>query len=67
MVKFTMDITPSATGIKYTFSNIQQAQKDTGAASNSGFAPIGVWKTAGGYQAINALDNISSEINKCMS
>ncbi|EPY7259127.1 hypothetical protein ACXEJA_003559 [Klebsiella pneumoniae] len=67
VVKFTMDITPSATGIKYTFSNIQQAQKDTGAASNSGFAPIGVWKAAGGYQAINALDNISSEINKCMS
>ncbi|MCF6672313.1 hypothetical protein [Raoultella ornithinolytica] len=67
VVKFTMDITQSQSGIKYTFSNLQQAQKDTGVVSNNGFSPIGVWKAAGGYQAINALDNITSEIDKCMS
>ncbi|CAH3512788.1 TPA: hypothetical protein RQ363_005360 [Klebsiella oxytoca] len=67
VVKFTMDITPAQSGVKYTFSNLQQAQTETGVVSNNGFSPIGVWKAAGGYQAINALDNISFEINKCMS
>ncbi|EPH0866349.1 hypothetical protein OHR78_003669 [Klebsiella pneumoniae] len=67
VVKFTLDIDGSGSGIKYTFTNIKQAQKDTGTLTNSGFSPIGSWAGAGPYQTIQALDKIVTDINSCAS
>lgn len=67
VVKFTLDIDGSGGGVKYTFTNIKQAQKDTGTLTNSGFSPIGSWAGAGPYQAAQALEKIAIEVNNCAS
>ncbi|EAT6751242.1 hypothetical protein AAFW77_002395 [Salmonella enterica] len=67
VVKFTLDIDVSGSGIKYTFTNIKQAQKDTGALTNSGFNPVGSWAGAGPHQVVQALDKIAVDINSCAS
>ncbi len=48
------------------FSNLKRAQLDTGAASNSGFVPIGAWSSAGPTSAIGAIDAIHRDIRNCL-
>lgn len=67
VVKFTLDVDGSGKDIKYTFTNIKQAQKDSGTLSNDGFNPVGSWEGAGPYQVIESLGKIASDINNCMS
>ncbi|EHR0862092.1 hypothetical protein KS888_000901 [Escherichia coli] len=66
VVRFTLDAIPRSEQIDLTFSNIQQAQTETGAFPNTGFFDIGTWEGAGPYQAIMSLDNIVSSISECI-
>lgn len=66
VVRFTLDAIPQSEQVDLTFSNIQQAQTETGALANTGFFEIGTWEGAGPYQAIMSLDNIVSSISKCI-
>ena len=66
VVRFTLDAIPRSEQIDLTFSNIQQAQTETGAFPNAGFFDIGTWEGAGPYQAIMSLDNIVSSISECI-
>lgn len=66
VVRFTLDAMPQSEHVNITFSNIQQAQTETGALPNTGFSEIGTWEGAGPYQAIKSLDKIVSSISECM-
>ncbi len=66
VVRFTLDVIPRPEQVDLTFSNIQQAQTETGALPNTGFFEIGTWEGAGPYQAIMSLDNIVNSISDCV-
>lgn len=66
VVRFTLDAMPRSEHVDITFSNIQQAQTETGALPNTGFSEIGTWEGAGPYQAIKSLDKIVGSISECM-
>lgn len=65
VVRFTLDIMPVNSGPQFTFSNLKQAQKNTGTVANNGFNPIGSWEGAGPYQTLEALDKVAAEISAC--
>lgn len=65
VVRFTVDIMPTNVGPQFTFSNLKQAQKNTGTIANDGFNPIGSWEGAGPYQTLQALDKVAAEISTC--
>lgn len=62
IVRYTLTVTPS----KYKFSNIEQAQADTGGVANEGFKPVGAWGTARPDKTVNALKEISSRLDTCL-
>lgn len=65
VVRFTVDIMPVKAGPQFTFSNLKQAQKNTGTVANTGFNPIGSWEGAGPYQTVQALDKVAADISAC--
>ncbi len=66
-VKFTVDISGTDSGLQYVFSKVSQAKKNTGALSNSGFHPVGVWVRENPGQVIQSLNKIIDDINHCLS
>lgn len=66
-VKFTLDMSGDKSHIKYTFSNIKQAQKNTGAMSNTGFYPVGSWVGANPEEVVKSLSKISDDMSSCLS
>lgn len=66
VVRFTLDLSMLDGKVTYTFSNIQQAQTETGAIPNNGFGDIGTWKGASPYQALSSLQNVSAGIDSCL-
>ncbi|MEQ4692669.1 hypothetical protein [Providencia manganoxydans] len=67
IVRFNLDIESSTTGELFTFTNIKQAQKNSGTVQNDGFSPIGSWAGAGPIQAIQQFDKLATEIHRCAS
>lgn len=65
VVRFTLDIVPSKTDVIYTFSNIQQAQLDSGTLPNNGFSNVGTWEGAGPVQVVDVLKKTVSDISTC--
>lgn len=66
VVRFTLDLSVLEGKVKYTFSNIQQAQTETGTIPNNGFNYIGTWKGASPYQALSSLRSVTSDIDSCL-
>ncbi|WP_145957962.1 hypothetical protein [Brenneria goodwinii] len=66
VVRFTLDILNADKTLEYTFSNIQQAQTETGYLPNDGFNDIGTWKGAAAAQAVKSLEDVTKNIDDCL-
>ncbi|HIF6269531.1 TPA: hypothetical protein ACX3KD_004489 [Raoultella ornithinolytica] len=66
VVRFTLDVIVDSSNVSYTFSNLQQAQTETGSLSNVGFSDIGTWNGASPAQAMQTLDEIINDIDSCL-
>ena len=66
-VRFKLSVKQSGAGRTYRYSNLGQAQLDTGAAANNGYAPIGSWSGANPDIALASLSNITDQIERCLS
>jgi hypothetical protein len=53
-------------GREYKFSGIQQAQLNTGYASNSGYSPIHVMTGGGSEEAAESLKTVADELETCI-
>ncbi len=49
------------------FTDIMQAQKETGVATNSGFTPVGAWDGANPDMALSTLKDVAAKIQSCMN
>ncbi|MDP0667306.1 hypothetical protein [Klebsiella pneumoniae] len=67
VVRFTLDIVTANNKVSYTFSNIQQAQTETGSIPNNGFNDIGTWKGASPAQAIKSMEEITHDLESCLN
>ncbi|GEM_PF-2745791 len=66
-VRFKLSLKQSDSGRTYRYSNLGQAQLDTGAAANKGYAPIGSWSGANPDIALASLSTITDQIERCLS
>lgn len=60
-VRFTLTVSDN----QYEFSNIEQAQMNTGVAPNTGYHKIGAWSGADPDKAVSSLKLIAQEIDSC--
>ncbi|MBZ5489141.1 hypothetical protein HW452_16600 [Halomonas aquamarina] len=65
-VRFTMTAQLGESGNVYRFSNLEQAQLNSGAVANSGFDKIGAWQGANPDLALVSLEQLSSNIDNCI-
>ena len=49
------------------FTDIMQAQKETGVATNTGFTPVGAWDGANPDMALSTLKDVATKIQNCMN
>lgn len=64
---YLLTLKPADNKMRYTFTDIQQAQLDTGAASNEGFYPVGAWSGANPIAVYNQLAGVADKMNSCIS
>ncbi len=65
-VRFKLSVRQSDSGRQYSFSNLAQAQLNSGTAANTGYGPIGSWSSANPDLALQSLDSVVDEIEKCL-
>lgn len=65
-VRYTVAVNIEEQQIKFRFSNLEQAQLDSGSAANSGFIPVGAWEAAKPQEAITVLQSVADKISGCM-
>ncbi|AMP03756.1 hypothetical protein [Collimonas pratensis] len=53
--------------ITLVFFNITRAQQDTGAATNDGFNPVGVWPGARSQDVYASLETVAHKIKTCLN
>lgn len=66
-VRFTGEITNNENKATFIFSNIQQAQNDSGLMANDGFSPVGSWDSVNPERVIHVLDEKADAISSCLS
>jgi len=66
-VRFRLSVKQGESVRTYRYSNLAQAQLDTGAAANSGYNPIGAWSGANPDLALDSLSKLTDEIERCLS
>lgn len=66
-VKYKLTVKQSESGVRYVFSNIQQAQSNTGYIPNRGFAKISAnkWSASNAEIVINRLNIELNKIQSC--
>lgn len=62
-VRFKLIATPS----EYEFTNLEQAQANSGAAPNTGFNPVGAFSGAHPELVLNSLEEVARQIDRCRS
>lgn len=65
-VSYTLTTTRNANNIRYLFSNIKQAQQNTGSFSNEGFENVKTIERAHPDLVIEALNNEVDKIQACL-
>ncbi len=67
-VKYTLRVQQTESGLRYIFSNIQQAQGNTGSIPNSGFSKINTdkWSASGAESVIKLLDGELYKVQSCL-
>lgn len=50
-----------------SFTEIMQAQKETGFSANNGFQPVGAWDGANPDMALSTLKDVATKIQRCMN
>ena len=66
-VRFKLVAQQDESGRNYRFSDLAQAQINTGAAANTGYGPIGSWAGANPDLALGALGRVADEIERCLA
>ncbi|WP_341706536.1 hypothetical protein [Halopseudomonas sp.] len=66
-VRFKLSAKQAGSLRQYRFSDLAQAQLDSGAAANTGYGPIGSWAGANPDLAVQALVRVTDEIESCLS
>ncbi|MNR34942.1 hypothetical protein D3C85_1527530 [compost metagenome] len=66
-VRFTLSAKVGDAGRTFYFSKLEQAQLDTGVASNTGYRKIGVWSGANPDLALSSIRDVAGSINGCLS
>ncbi|RKS85744.1 hypothetical protein DES39_1157 [Orbus hercynius] len=66
-VRYTLTVKKDKTNLNYTFSNIKQAQAETGYVANNGFNPIGNWDGANPSVILKTLENEVSKVSACLN
>ena len=65
-VRFSLSTKASADGLDAVFTNIDQAQVDTGVAANDGYTKLGAWPGQNPELAIGELKKIADSIAECV-
>lgn len=65
VVGYTLNLSTNSGGIRYVFTNIRQAQSNTGSLTNTG--PANEWVGSNPQQTVAAFTQISDQINHCLS
>lgn len=66
-VRFTLMTEVVGARVTYAFSNLEQAQTNTGYAANAGFHSIHARPGGGAGQVLESLKDVAAEIDQCMS
>lgn len=65
-IRYTLEISPQGERMRYQFTDIQQAQLDTGVVTNNGFGVVGAWAGADPIGVYRKLVDITNDINHCL-
>lgn len=65
-VRYELKATTNGSTVGLLFYNLTQAQQNTGASANDGFARVGVWAGARAESIYAAIDQVRSGIRGCM-
>lgn len=66
-VRYGLSAKVAANARTFVFSGLNQAQLQTGAASNDGFNKVGAWPGARPERAVEAVKKVAVNINDCLS
>ncbi len=66
VIRFEVKAVAGADRTVLRFANITRATADTGAATNSGFTPVGAWKGAKPLAVVEALQALGSRLDSCL-
>lgn len=66
-VRFKLSAKQGEAGRIYRFGSLQQAQLDSGVASNNGYNPIGSWAGANPDLAVKSLNYLVDQIDGCLA
>lgn len=66
-VRYTLAIEGQAESTAYVFTDIQQAQLNTGVLANTGYDPVGAWKGAHPSEVHSALSAVADRVSDCVA
>lgn len=66
-VRFKLAVEQDAAERTYRYSSLGQAQLDSGVVANTGYGPIGSFAGANPDLALQALDQLTNNIEKCLA
>lgn len=66
-VKYDAKVSIKNNTVELVFQNINAAQQNTGAASNSGYRQVGTWSGARAPGVISAIDTLAVKFKNCAS
>jgi len=66
-VRYKLSASQLDGGRSYVFSDLAQAQINSGAASNTGYGPVGSWSGANPDLALQSLERVADEIERCLA
>lgn len=67
ILKFDLESSVTQNGVGLIFTNIKQAQEDTGSLANNGFQDLGTWGGSGFKGAYGSFEKLSTAIKACIT
>lgn len=66
-IVYTLSVEPAEDGMRYFFTDLKQAQLNTGSISNDGFNAVGAWPGAKPLKAYDQLASVADTVDQCIA
>lgn len=65
-VRFELKSAVTPNEVQIQFYSVTRAQANTGAASNDGFAPVGIWQGSRSPEVYSSLEAVAAKVKGCL-